>query len=73
MLILLSKSRMKLNTTVPVINWKESDVKAGGTRIQYCAKTNNIVLKISTHLNVLAVVGIRLAKVSINIKSTQTL
>ena len=49
---------MKLNTTVPVINWKESDVKAAGTRIQNIAKTNNIVLKISTHLNVLAVLGI---------------
>ena len=48
-------------------------VKAAGTRIQNCAKTNNIVLKISTHQNVLAEIGIRSANVSIIIKSTQTL
>jgi len=64
---------MKLNTTVPVINWKASDVKAPGRIIQNTAKIRKIVLKISKHLNVLAVIGIRSAKVSINIKLTQIL
>ena len=55
--ILLSKSRININTTVPVINTKAFVEKAYIISTIYMASIKIYILKISTILKILAVIG----------------